>query len=966
MNLNIFRVILLCSALMLCISFSGSATHLRAGEITVRRDNCNSLQVFITITVFTNTVNTNVLFGGEEDWLDFGDGTRMKVPETRNTDRSDLGPGIATASFSVYHTYSGYRQYIISYSEPNRNEGVLNMDGSVNTRFYIETEINFDPYLGCNNSPQLLVPPIDRACTGVAWFHNPGAYDPDGDSLSYHMVVPFREKGTEVVNYRNPNHASYYNNFNIGNETGTGPPTFNINPVDGTIKWDAPGNRVGEYNIAFIIREWREINGEWLSTGYVRRDMQIIVDDCENDRPDLLVPKDVCVVAGTTLEATIRGIDPDNDPVKIEAYSEIFQLAKAQSPATYEPEPKLNDFVPSPAETIFKWETKCSHIKDQPYQVVFKITDKSPTGSRLVTFKTWQIRVVGPAPEWVSVLPQTNRSVDLQWASYACQNAKTIQVWRKASATTFTPDSCVTGMPSYLGFSLIKELPASQTSFKDDNNGKGLAVGVEYCYRLVAIFPEPLGGESYVSIEQCIDPYPIDEPMITGVSISKTSDTEGEIQVKWIRPFELATPGLQYELYRAEGFAGNANIIKVSGTSKIEANSDTTFFTDDGAFAPAPNTRDIVYNYRVVLYTNSSSAPLDTSEVASTVRLEALSESEKITLNWSAFVPWSNVVGRTHKVYRVPKGSTDVEDREEPPFREVNPAAQGFTTTEENLIETETYCYVVATYGSYGNPMIKDYLINFSQIICAQPSDSIPPCKPVLTVKLTDCEEFLRTAACNASSFSNTLYWRRPEVACGADVLGYKIYRAARQDASYTWLNEAGPNKDGIIRDTTFIDNGMFNTGLSTLAYCYKISAIDRSGNESELSDPICNDNCPYYELPNVFTPNADGCNDIFSAYNSRPIDGEESSCPRVEGNVFKCARFVQKVIFRVYNRWGKQVYSYESGSERTIFIDWDGRGEDGRELGTGVYYYVAEVSFDSVDPKKSNQTFKGWVHLLR
>ena len=63
------------------------ATHLRAGEITVERVSCNSLTFRITVTVFTNTINTNVLFGGEDDWLDFGDGHRMLIPEQENVPR---------------------------------------------------------------------------------------------------------------------------------------------------------------------------------------------------------------------------------------------------------------------------------------------------------------------------------------------------------------------------------------------------------------------------------------------------------------------------------------------------------------------------------------------------------------------------------------------------------------------------------------------------------------------------------------------------------------------------------------------------------------------------------------------------------------------------------------------------------------------------------------------------------------
>src|SRR5688572_16960388 len=93
--------------LVFAVCYSGHATHLRAGEITVERVNCNSLTFRITVTVFTNTINTNVLFGGEDDWLDFGDGNRMLIPEQPNVPRPDLGEGIATASFTISYTYSG-------------------------------------------------------------------------------------------------------------------------------------------------------------------------------------------------------------------------------------------------------------------------------------------------------------------------------------------------------------------------------------------------------------------------------------------------------------------------------------------------------------------------------------------------------------------------------------------------------------------------------------------------------------------------------------------------------------------------------------------------------------------------------------------------------------------------------------------------------------------------------------------
>ncbi len=959
-----FRTVSWCALLILVTSLSARATHLRAGEIIVERVSCTSLTFRITVTVFTNTKNTPVLFGGEDDWLDFGDGSpAILVPETDNTPRPDLGDGIATASFTILYTYAGFGTYTISYSEPNRNEGVLNMDNSVNTRFYIETQIKVDPFMGCNNTPKLLVPPIDRACTGVAWFHNPGAYDPDGDSISYELVIPFRAKGESVANYRSPNDPGFYTDFNNGSEAG-GQPTFSINPTDGTITWDAPGMK-GEYNIAFNIREWRKINGQWFPLGYVRRDMQIIVDECENERPDLVVPEDVCVEAGSVLDATILGTDVDGDPVKIEAFSEIFNFPASQSPATYTP----NDgaFIPSPAELNFSWQTTCDHVKEQPYQVVFKITDKSPTGSKLVTFKTWFIRVVGPAPEWNNAtVDLARREAHLEWVAYPCDNAETIQVWRRVDSFPFQPDSCQTGMPEFLGYSMIATLPVLNgsnpvTTYVDSNEGKGLDPGAQYCYRLVVEFPAPRRGESYVSDEICIPPILVDEPVITNVSVDNTGTDDGQVTIRWTKPFDIDRtqfPGpFEYEVYRADGFAGNNNLAKIHPGRLLE---NDTVVVDNGI-----NTRDLIHNYRVVLYSNTAVnpayQPVDTSSTASTVRLVAKSEIGRIILTWSAVVPWSNMVQTVpneHLVYRGPGGA---DESDMVLVASVDPT-KGFTYIDEGLSDTDEFCYRVMTRGAYGNPQIPEPLENFSQIICAQPNDSIPPCKPVLTVQVTDCDKFLKTEGCGESTFFNVLNWQRPDDDCAEDILGYHVYRAAEQDGTYFRLT------DEPVMDTTYRDDGFNDAGLSTLAFCYRISAVDRSGNESELSDPACNDNCPYYELPNVFTPNDDDCNDLFSAFSNRNSGGENPECAPVNTQE-RCARFVERVHFSVYNRWGKEVFTYtgsRSSDVNGIYIDWDGRDDSGKELATGVYFYIAEVTFDSVDPEKRQKTLKGWVHLIR
>ncbi|MEQ8477702.1 MAG: hypothetical protein RIB54_15770, partial [Fulvivirga sp.] len=194
----IFAAVLLAA---LGISTQVNATHLRAGEIIVKRVNCSGLAFDITIIVYTDSKTGNAKFGSGE--LRFGDendpdeffrlpneipnNTHLFYNEdgtTRSeTFNEDLGLDVSKVAFTIRHTYGSTGKFTISYVESNRNDGVLNIENgnSIDTPFYIETEINIDSFLGCNNTPVLLIPPIDRACPNVAFYHNPGAYDPDGD-----------------------------------------------------------------------------------------------------------------------------------------------------------------------------------------------------------------------------------------------------------------------------------------------------------------------------------------------------------------------------------------------------------------------------------------------------------------------------------------------------------------------------------------------------------------------------------------------------------------------------------------------------------------------------------------------------------------------------------------------------------------------------------------------------------------
>ncbi|MVN78365.1 T9SS type B sorting domain-containing protein [Hymenobacter sp. HMF4947] len=119
---------------------------------------------------------------------------------------------------------------------------------------------------------------------------------------------------------------------------------------------------------------------------------------------------------------------------------------------------------------------------------------------------------------------------------------------------------------------------------------------------------------------------------------------------------------------------------------------------------------------------------------------------------------------------------------------------------------------------------------------------------------------------------------------------------------------------------------------------------MSAQGIRSALSNSVCQDECAFFLLPNIFTPNGDGINDVFKP---------------------KTASAITRTHIQIFNRWGRKVYE----GDQDPYINWTGGGMAG-ESGTsglvsgGIYYYLAEVQF--ADAAKTTRTFKGWVELVR
>ena len=171
------------------------ATHNRAGEITYQH--IAGFTYKITVTTYTKESSVNadrceltILFGdGDSESVNringpFGNCTGGFPSGPRG---ESIGNDVKKNIYEVVHTYPGNGTYVLTMEDPNRNKEVCNIPNSIDKSFFLRTELVINPFLGANSSPVLLNPPIDNACVGKCFEHNPGAFDSDGDSLSFSL-----------------------------------------------------------------------------------------------------------------------------------------------------------------------------------------------------------------------------------------------------------------------------------------------------------------------------------------------------------------------------------------------------------------------------------------------------------------------------------------------------------------------------------------------------------------------------------------------------------------------------------------------------------------------------------------------------------------------------------------------------------------------------------------------------------
>lgn len=913
---------------------SAHATHYRAGEIVYSL--IGNFQYKCSVITYSKISS----WQADRDLveLNWGDGhidtiARVNGPINGNgfPDGEDIGNDIKRNIYIGYHTYPGApppcqpndcRFYIISFFDMNRIDGINNIqDGnSVNIPFYVEDTLKFPTdisNIGLNSSPILYHYPIDYANVNDTFYHNPLAIDPDGDSLEFTLMTPLQDKqlgaNIQVPLYKQPDIYCHTNGFPVN--------TFTLDRNNGQIVWATPC-KVGIFNIAIMIREFR--NG--ICIGTMIRDMQIIVLPNNNDPPQISFVPDTCIHAGETLSFNVTATDPNaGQTITLSADGASFYVPV--SPSVFPTVSGANSVTGN-----FTWITICDHVRKSPYLTLFEAKDNAifqGIAAPLVDLQPMNITVVAPPVQNLTAVA-TPQSVTLNWQNpYVCASSpdfRGFSVWRKVGCDSFVPSYCETGLDGH-GYTKLTGANIFTYTYTDFTT----VVGQQYSYRVLAHFSKvsPNGiffydfAVSIASDEVCVF-MPVSVPVMLNVDVQVTDLANGQIFVRWSKPraggLNLDSlqnlPPYRFDLYRGSGFNfSNPVLINTGADAASYSAIADTFYTDNSL-----DTKTSPWSYRVFFYSNNDTVGF--SSIASSIYLNVNSSDQSLSLNWNENVPWMN---DSFSVFRLNKITSL--------FDSIG-VSYSHTYADTGLINDSTYCYYVKGFGKYTVGGFPQPLINKSEEDCEVPIDTTAPCPPTLTVR-NDCPQY-ENQPWDVQQFINYLSWTLQNDTCSSDITHYYIYRG--DDSTGMTLIDSITSKD----DTTYQH---ILTG--SLAGCYAVTALDRIGNESRFSNVFCIDNCPYYILPNTFTPNGDGANETF--------------------HPFHPYRFVPKIEMKIFNRWGELVFETEDPE-----INWNGKvNNSGKDCNDGVYlyagyYYEQRLSGLVKHPLSNQKKGGGFIHLIR
>jgi gliding motility-associated-like protein len=176
----------------------------------------------------------------------------------------------------------------------------------------------------------------------------------------------------------------------------------------------------------------------------------------------------------------------------------------------------------------------------------------------------------------------------------------------------------------------------------------------------------------------------------------------------------------------------------------------------------------------------------------------------------------------------------------------------------------------------------------------------------------------------------NTFFTANPET--GTEPLFVDLNNQSVNANNFVWLIDTNPLSISFNTSYTFDTSGLYTVSL--IAYNNLPQCADTFSLQIIVYDSLI------IQIPNVFTPNNDGINDVFAI----SVDG------------------AKEIKLIISNRWGNVVKEYENNTLTSpISINaWDGKFHE-EDVSDGVYYYTIKV----IDTEDKTHSYQGFIHVF-
>ncbi|MFN0081112.1 MAG: PKD domain-containing protein, partial [Ferruginibacter sp.] len=358
------------------------------------------------------------------------------------------------------------------------------------------------------------------------------------------------------------------------------------------------------------------------------------------------------------------------------------------------------------------------------------------------------------------------------------------------------------------------------------------------------------------------------------------------IKVKW-NAYNGWGSVLQYDIYRSTGYSYNPNsftFIATVPSTQLEYIDSTTFCLDSAYYRVLAVEQN--GNLQQAWSDVAGGVPIHNSPITRMEMLYASVENDSV-----AEISWKPYSGYKPKSYVLEKSLDGIVWFELADL----PLTQEKYVDDDVLVDELSYQYRV-----------------FAQDSCGDMSRLGNVGKTILLSAELNIEDAV------ILKWTPYIKWEN----------GVKYYDIEVFDEAFGWKQVTIVAGDV----TTFTD---YKTQIKQGTYCYRVRAHeDKEEEAASTSNVDCVTFTPRIFLPNAFTPNGDGNNDVFSIG----------------------ALNVKSASYTIYDRWGRVVF--EGGSINDV---WDGN-DKGKAVPEGVYMY--RISAIGVDDVKL--TYNGSITIIR